>query len=45
MKPLSRVVWHEGMHLAQHHFQAQNRYFEDSINLRTGPSRSSTPVA
>src|SRR5690606_215826 len=26
---LSRVVWSEGMHLAQHHFQAQNRYFED----------------
>ena len=26
---LSRVVWSEGMHLAQHHFQAQGRYFED----------------
>jgi type VI secretion system protein ImpJ len=26
---LSRVVWSEGMHLAQHHFQAQSRYFED----------------
>jgi type VI secretion system protein ImpJ len=33
MMPLSRVVWSEGMHLAQHHFQAQNRYFEDSINF------------
>jgi type VI secretion system protein ImpJ len=29
MKSLSRVVWSEGMHLSQHHFQAQNRYFED----------------
>ncbi|HUL54377.1 MAG TPA: type VI secretion system baseplate subunit TssK [Opitutaceae bacterium] len=36
MKPLSRVVWHEGMHLAQHHFQAQNRYFEDSIGFALG---------
>ena len=31
MKQLSRVVWSEGMHLAQHHFQAQSRYFEDTI--------------
>lgn len=29
MKFLSPVVWSEGMHLAQHHFQAQNRYFEE----------------
>lgn len=29
MRSLSRVVWSEGMHLAQHHFQAQSRYFED----------------
>jgi type VI secretion system protein ImpJ len=29
MKLLSRVVWSEGMHLAQHHFQTQGRYFED----------------
>src|SRR5882672_1073738 len=36
MKPLSRVVWHEGMHLAQHHFQAQSRYFEDSIGFAVG---------
>jgi type VI secretion system protein ImpJ len=28
---LSRVVWSEGMHLAQHHFQMQCRYFEDLI--------------
>ncbi len=28
MPSLSRVVWSEGMHLAQHHFQMQNRYFE-----------------
>ncbi len=28
MEPLSRVVWSEGMHLAQHHFQVQSRYFE-----------------
>ena len=33
MKPLARVVWSEGMHLAQHHFQAQNRYFEESIDF------------
>ncbi|MGH7468255.1 MAG: type VI secretion system baseplate subunit TssK [Longimicrobiales bacterium] len=29
MQLLSRVVWSEGMHLAQHHFQTQNRYFEE----------------
>lgn len=28
MKLLSRVVWSEGMHLAQHHFQAQSGYLE-----------------
>ncbi|MBX6364628.1 MAG: type VI secretion system baseplate subunit TssK [Gemmatimonadetes bacterium] len=28
MKLVSRVVWSEGMHLAQHHFQAQSGYFE-----------------
>ncbi len=33
MTTLSRVVWHEGMHLAQHHFQLQSRYFEDSIHF------------
>lgn len=31
MKFLSRVVWSEGMYLSPHHFQTQNRYFEDSI--------------
>ena len=29
----SRVVWSEGMYLGPHHFQAQNRYFEDSIHF------------
>jgi type VI secretion system protein ImpJ len=29
-RPLARVVWEEGMHLAQHHFQAQSRFFETS---------------
>jgi type VI secretion system protein ImpJ len=33
MKYLSRVVWSEGMYLGPHHFQAQNRYFEDSIRF------------
>src|SRR5579875_3347737 len=31
MRNLSRVVWSEGMYIAPHHFQAQNRYFEDSV--------------
>lgn len=31
MRFLSRVVWSEGMYLAPHHFQAQSRYFEDSV--------------
>lgn len=35
MKFLSRIVWSEGMHLAPHHFQAQTRYFEDSIHFAT----------
>ena len=30
LRPYSRVVWSEGMHLAQHHFQAQSRYLEAS---------------
>jgi type VI secretion system protein ImpJ len=29
MKWFARVVWSEGMHLSQHHFQAQSAYFED----------------
>ncbi len=35
MKNLSRVVWSEGMYLGTHHFQAQNRYFEDSVHYST----------
>ncbi len=35
MKLLSKLVWSEGMYLAPHHFQAQNRYFEDSIHFAT----------
>ncbi len=35
MKSLSPVVWFEGMHLGPHQFQAQNRYFEDSIQFVT----------
>jgi len=33
MKHLSKVVWSEGMYLGPHHFQAQNRYFEDSVQF------------
>jgi type VI secretion system protein ImpJ len=33
MNFLSRVVWSEGMFLGPHHFQAQNRYFEDSLHF------------
>lgn len=33
MKQLSRVVWQEGMYLSPHHFQAQGRYFEQSIGF------------
>lgn len=33
MKLLSRVVWSEGMHLSQHHFQLQSRYFEDATEF------------
>lgn len=33
MKQLSHVVWNEGMHLAQHHFQAQSRFFEDRVHF------------
>lgn len=28
MKSLTPVVWREGMHLAQHHFQQRDRYFD-----------------
>lgn len=30
---LSRIVWSEGMYLAPHHFQAQARYFEHSVQF------------
>jgi type VI secretion system protein ImpJ len=33
MRLLSRVVWAEGMYLGPHQFQAQNRYFEDSLHF------------
>jgi len=35
MNFLSRVVWSEGMYIGPHHFQAQSRYFEDSIQFAT----------
>ena len=35
MNSLSRVVWTEGMYLGTHHFQAQSRYFEESIHFAT----------
>ncbi len=33
MKLLSSVVWSEGMYLGPHHFQAQNRHFQDAMRL------------
>jgi type VI secretion system protein ImpJ len=33
VRPYSKVVWSEGMHLAQHHFQAQSRYLEASASF------------
>ncbi|MEP6990737.1 MAG: type VI secretion system baseplate subunit TssK [bacterium] len=33
MKQLSHIVWNEGMHLAQHHFQVQSRAFEDTVQF------------
>jgi type VI secretion system protein ImpJ len=35
MKLLSKIVWAEGMYLAPHHFQAQSRYFEESMHFAT----------
>jgi len=35
MKLLSRIVWAEGMYLGPQHFQAQNRYFEESVHFAT----------
>ena len=32
---LSKPVWSEGMYLGPHHFQAQGRCFEDSLNFIT----------
>ena len=36
MRALGRVVWRDGMHLSQHHFQAQSRYFEELIRFVAG---------
>jgi type VI secretion system protein ImpJ len=33
MKLLNKPVWAEGMYLGPHNFQAQSRYFEDSLNF------------
>ncbi len=33
MRQLTKPVWFEGMYLGPHHFQAQNRYFEDCLNF------------
>jgi type VI secretion system protein ImpJ len=35
MKLLSKVVWSEGMYLGPHHFQAQARFYEESIQFAT----------
>ena len=35
MKNLSRVVWSEGMYLGPHDFQAQSKWFEDSVEFGT----------
>jgi type VI secretion system protein ImpJ len=35
MKMLSKVVWTDGMYLGPHHFQVQNRYFEDLVQFET----------
>ena len=35
MRSLTRPVWFEGMYLGPHHFQAQNRYFEDALDFVT----------
>lgn len=32
-RKLHKLVWSEGMYLAPHHFQAQSRFFEDSIHF------------
>lgn len=33
MRTLTKPVWSEGMYLGPHHFQAQNRYFEDTLEF------------
>ena len=33
MKRLCGIAWSEGMYLAQHHFQAQARFFEDTLHF------------
>lgn len=35
MKNLSHVVWSEGMYVGAHHFQAQSRFFEDTVHFST----------
>ena len=35
MSMLNKPVWSEGMYLGPHHFQAQNRYFEDVLDFVT----------
>ncbi|MGA9464030.1 MAG: type VI secretion system baseplate subunit TssK [Terracidiphilus sp.] len=35
MRMLTKPVWSEGMYLGPHHFQLQNRYFEDALNFVT----------
>jgi type VI secretion system protein ImpJ len=35
MRSLTKPVWSEGMYLGPHHFQAQNRYFEDALEFVT----------
>ncbi|MCU1234742.1 MAG: hypothetical protein JWP63_2709 [Candidatus Solibacter sp.] len=32
---LYKLIWSEGMYLAPHHFQAQSRFFEDSVRFIT----------
>jgi type VI secretion system protein ImpJ len=36
MRLLNRVVWNEGMHLSQHHFQLQARYLEEAAAFQAG---------
>jgi type VI secretion system protein ImpJ len=36
---LHKLIWSEGMYLAPHHFQAQSRFFEDSVHFVTDSFR------